>query len=207
MTVENPVTRWIARWIMRIEAAGNVLRIVLFGGTFVSTGVSALATYGHAEWAWPFVAVVTVGTVVFAYVYAERGVLNQKNRDSVDIGDNYSGPTMLMDSLIEARQLALLGYVLQNGGVESYEDLAAELEDVTVEEWTALRDGVDTEALDRDRHAPGDGPGDGDGAGTRWRRGPGGAPPTADGASEARADGPSGGSGAADRETTETRNS
>lgn len=151
MTVENPVTRWIARWIMRIEAAGEVLRIVLFGGTFLSTGLSALATYGYGRLAGPFVAVVIVGTVLFAYVYAEGGVLNQKNRDSVDIGDNYSGPTMLMDSLIEARQLALLGYTLQNGGVESYEELADDLEDVTFEEWVSLREGVDPETLERRR--------------------------------------------------------
>jgi len=142
MTASNRVFRWIARWFMRLEAAGNILRIVLFGGTFLSTGLTALQQYGHQQYAIPFIGVVGGSTILFAYVYAEAGVYNQKNRDTADAGDNYSGPTMLMDSKLEARQLAYLGYVLQNGNGRSFEELNDELQALTEEEWASLRDGI-----------------------------------------------------------------
>ena len=143
MTARNTVFRLIARWFMRFEAAGSILRLLLFGGTFLTTGLSALQQYGYAEYAWPFIGVVTTGTVAFAYAYTRFGVYNQKNRDNADMGDNYSGPTMLMDKRIEARQLAYLAYALQNGREQSFDELESDLEDITHREWADLRDGVD----------------------------------------------------------------
>lgn len=143
MTVENRLFRTVARWIMRVEAAGNVLRLVLFGGTFLSTGLTALQQYGYAGYAWPFIALTGVGTLLFAYSYAEYGVYNQKSRDMADAGDNYSGPTMLMDARIEAQQLAYLGYVMQNGQNKSIKEIQEEMQDLTEREWASLRNGVD----------------------------------------------------------------
>jgi len=147
VTTTNRMGQLVARWVMRFEAAGQVLRILLFGGTFLSTGVSALRAYGHGGWAWPFIAAVTVGTVLFAFIYERAGVWNHKNREKVDAGDNYSGPTMLMDARIEAAQLAALGAALQNGH-DDFEDFYADLEAVTVNEWADMRDGIDIEDVE-----------------------------------------------------------
>lgn len=147
MTASNRLFRWVARWFMRIEAAGNILRIMLFGGTFLTTGLSALKQYGHDQYALPFIGAVGAGTLVFAYVYAEMGVYNQKNRDSADVGDNYSGPTMLFDGKIRARQLAYLGYVLENGNDKSIEEIHEQMQELTEEQWLELRDGADIEKL------------------------------------------------------------
>lgn len=149
MTTKNVALRSLARWVMRFEAAGDVLRIGLFGGTFLTTGVSALAQYGYGHLALPFAAIIVLGTIAFAYAYERAGVYNQKNRDKVDAGDNYSGPTMLMDARIEARQLAYLGYALQNGGAESPEELYEEFREVTDDEWAAMRDGLNIQKLEQ----------------------------------------------------------
>lgn len=149
-TTENRVFRWVARWFMRFEAAGNILRILLFGGTFLSTGLSALYQYGYARYAPPFIVAVGLGTLAFAYVYTEAGVYNQKNRDTADVGDNYSGPTMLMDKRLSAKQLAYLGFVLQNGQDVEYNELVEQMEDLTVEEWVNLRDGIDVDHLEQE---------------------------------------------------------
>lgn len=148
MTVDNAVMRWLARWFMRFEAAGNILRILLFGGTFLSTGLTALQQYGYTEYAGPFILTVSAGILMFAYGYAEAGVYNQKNRDTADAGDNYSGPTMLLDKRIEARQLAYLAHALQNGRQPSFDQLEQDLREITDEEWAALRDGVNIEEID-----------------------------------------------------------
>lgn len=148
MTAGNRVSRWVARWVMRAEAAGNLLRLVFFGLTGLSTALITLKQYGHDTYAWPFTITLVVGTILFMYVYAEQGVFNQKNRDRADVGDNYSGPTMLMDAKLEARQLAYLGYVLQNGRNIDFSELEREMEDLTVEEWVRLREGVDVSDLE-----------------------------------------------------------
>lgn len=146
MTVDNRVLRTLARWIMRVEAAGNVLRILLFGGTFLSTGLTALQQYGLSGYALPFIVVTGVATLTFAYVYAEFDIYNQKSRDMADAGDNYSGPTMYMDAAISASQLAMLAHALQNGDKE-FEELKEEMEEITAEEWKRFRSGIDEEQL------------------------------------------------------------
>jgi hypothetical protein len=133
---------------MRAEAAGNILRIVFFGLTGLSTALFTLRAYGYGEYARYFTALLVGGTVVFMYLYAERGVYNQKNRDTADVGDNYSGPTMLMDARIEARQLAYLGYAIQNGG-KSLAELEEEMQAVTEQEWADLREGIDVGEIER----------------------------------------------------------
>lgn len=146
MTAGNAVFRWVARWFMRFEAAGNILRIVLFGGTFLTTGLQALKSYGHGQYAIPFIAAVGGGTIAFAYAYTRFGVYNQKNRDTADMGDNYSGPTMLMDSQLEAVQLAYLGHALQNGE-KDFDVLREDLQDLTTEQWHEFRGGLDEKEL------------------------------------------------------------
>lgn len=147
MTVENGFVRRIARWIMRVEAAGNVLRIALFGGTFLTTGLTALQQYGYSRYAWPFIGITGSTILLFAYVYAEFGVFNQKSRDMADVGDNYSGPTMLMDGRIRAEQLAMLAYILQSQDNANIEEIREQMHSLTDEQWAQLRDGIEIDNI------------------------------------------------------------
>jgi len=149
MTAQRWWVRLAARWLARVDGVSGQLRLAMLGLTGVSTASITLKQYGYGDYALPFIAGLGLATVVYTYYYTEGGVWNQVARDKTDMSDNYSGPTMLMDAKIEGRQLARVAYVLQNGGVESYDELAEEMDRITVEEWASLRDGVDEEALHR----------------------------------------------------------
>lgn len=125
---------------MRIEAAGSVLRIVYFGGILVTTGVSALNQFGHGDWAWPFVGTVAIGTLSFAYVYAERGLFNQQNRDKNDVGSNFAGPTMLMDDVLIGTAI----FAAQEGREPTAEEREA-IKRAVRQQWHEYRDGVDVD--------------------------------------------------------------
>lgn len=149
----NTAERWWvrlgARWLARINGVSAQLRLAMLGLTGISTATITLKQYGHGDLAWPFIAVIVGGTVGYAYLFGEGGVWNQVERDRADMSDNYSGPTMLIDRRIEGRQLAHLGYLLQNGHSRDAEELADELRQVTDEEWRRMRDGVDIDEVGR----------------------------------------------------------
>lgn len=100
ITTNGPRRGFVAKWLMRLEAAGSILRMTFLGVTAASTLTSALALIG-LQWAAPYVLVAgLLGTVVFAYVYVEWGVFNRKNRERVDRGNNFSRPDMRIDDEI-----------------------------------------------------------------------------------------------------------
>lgn len=94
MTADGPVSRYVARWMMRLEAAGGVIRLVSLGITAVSTTVVAMSTFGYGWLAKPVVAAVIISGLGFAYYYTESGIYNQKNRDKQDAGINFADPGM-----------------------------------------------------------------------------------------------------------------
>lgn len=149
MTAERWWVRSAARWLARVDGVSGQLRLAMLVLTGLSTATLTLRQYGHGEYAWPLIGLTSVGMVVYTYLYNEGGVRNQVSRDNTDLSDNYSGPTMLMDARIEARQLAYLGYVLQNGEDRSFAEIESHLQALTDEEWQQLRHGVDLEAIDQ----------------------------------------------------------
>lgn len=143
MTADRWWVRLAARWLARVEAVAPMVRMGMLSMTGLSTALIGLKQYGYDEYARPLIAVVVVGTLVFTWYYTEGGVFNQKNRDWTDMGDNYSGPTMLMDARLEAKQLAYLAYVLQTGTDKSFDEIQADMQELTDTEWAAMRDGID----------------------------------------------------------------
>lgn len=105
MTVktQGPIRGFLGRWLMRLEAAGSILRMAFLGVTAASTLTSALALIGLEALAPYMLAAGILSTFVFAYAYVEAGVYNRKNREQVDRGDNYAGPTMRIDDELMAR--------------------------------------------------------------------------------------------------------
>jgi len=149
---KNTATRWwvqlAARWLARIDGVSVQLRLAMLGLTGISTATLTLRQYGHGELAWPFIGVLLSGTVVYTYLYTEGGVWNQMNRDRTDLSDNYSGPTMLFDSRIEARQFALLAYELSDDDRPLAEFIES-FEEHTHEEWADLRDGIEVSEIEK----------------------------------------------------------
>lgn len=148
MTATRWWVRMAARWLARVEAVSDIVRMAMLTLTGLSTATLTLRQYGHGRYAWPLISVVLVGGVLFTWFYTEGGVYNQKNRDRMDLGDNYSGPTMLLDRQISAAQFAELAHVLQNGQNLEPEEVEERMQQATVREWASLRDGVDIENLE-----------------------------------------------------------
>lgn len=103
MTADSPFSRFVARWMMRLEAAGGVIRLVSLGITAISTTLVALSTFGYGWLAKPVIILLSCGGLLFAYYYTERGIYNQKNRDKQDAGINFADPGMRIQSEMWAR--------------------------------------------------------------------------------------------------------
>jgi len=102
VATNGPIRGFLGRWLMRLEAAGNILRMAFLGVTAASTLTSALALIGLQQFA-PYVLVCgTILTFLFAFAYVEYGIFNRKNRERVDRGNNFSRPDMRIDAEIIA---------------------------------------------------------------------------------------------------------
>lgn len=145
-TAERWWVRFAARWLARIDGVSGQLRLAMLGLTGVSTASLTLQQYGFGQYAAPFIIALSAVTVVYTYLYSEGGVWNQVARDRRDLSDNFSGPTMLHQNRIQARQLAVLAAALDADADADADDLTDEMQDVTDAEWAGLRDGV---ALDQ----------------------------------------------------------
>jgi len=80
-----------------------MIQLAMLGLTGLSTATLTLRQYGHGEYAWPLIAVVMVGALVFTYLYTEGGVWNQVSRDRQDLSSNFAGPSMRMNNELLAR--------------------------------------------------------------------------------------------------------
>jgi hypothetical protein len=153
VTATRSWVRFAARWIARIDGVSGQLRLAMLALTGISTATLTLKQYGYGQYAWPVIAVITAVTVVYTYLYTEGGVWNQVARDRTDMSDNYSGPTMLFDAKIDARQrseqtIAIIEALTEEPVPEDRrEQIRAGLDSVTVDEWRSLREGVNVEEL------------------------------------------------------------
>lgn len=140
MTADRDWVRWLARWIARVKGVEGQLRLAMLALTGVSTATLTLQQYGHGQYAWPLIAVVAVGTVVYTYLYTEGGVWNQTARDRVDLSTNFAGPTMRIDDELTARGIlaALKGEALTD---RERQAIREELD----EAFEEYRDGIDLE--------------------------------------------------------------
>lgn len=99
------VRGFVGRWLMRFEAAGQILSLAFQGTTAVSALSGVLAFTGYQS-AVPYV--LGVGAVAmfgFAYAYVEWGIYNRKNREKEDRGNNFAKPQNAIDNAIIARDI------------------------------------------------------------------------------------------------------
>jgi len=128
----------VARWLARLDTVKG--QIQSFSLMLQGFGLGYLV---------PYIGIIgTLLGMVYTYYWSEGGVYNQKQRDFMDLGNNYAEPQNLIGHRIGGQQLAYLGYVLQNGKVESFEEIEREMEELTEAEWAALRNGIDVEGVE-----------------------------------------------------------
>ncbi|MDZ7850745.1 MAG: hypothetical protein U5K70_08100 [Halodesulfurarchaeum sp.] len=104
-TAQRWWVRLAARWLARVDGVSGMIRLAMLGMTGLSTATLTLRQYGHGEYAWPLIAVVMSGTLVFTYLYTEGGVWNQMSRDRQDLSNNFAGPSMRINDELLARAL------------------------------------------------------------------------------------------------------
>lgn len=142
MTVdtEGPIRGMIGRWLMRFEAASQILSIGFQGTTAVSA-LSGVLTYSGFQSVVPVVLAVGVpGVFIFAFAYTELGLWNRKNREKADFGNNFARPDMRIDDeIIGAAVFAAMH------GEPPDEDERAAIAEATDTTWRDLRSGVDVE--------------------------------------------------------------
>ncbi len=103
MTANRWWVRLAARWLARVDGVSGMIQLAMLGLTGISTATLTLRQYGHGEYAWPLIAVVSLGALVFTYLYTEGGVWNQVSRDRSDLSSNYASPSMRMNNELIAR--------------------------------------------------------------------------------------------------------
>lgn len=105
MTVRTggPIRGILGRWVMRFEAAGQMLSMAFQGTTAVSALSGVLAYVGYQAYVPYVLAVGGLAAFAFAFGYVELGVYNRKNREKQDRGNNYAKPQNRIDNEMIAR--------------------------------------------------------------------------------------------------------
>jgi hypothetical protein len=138
MTANRRWVRTAARWLARVDGVSGQLRLAMLALTGLSTATLTLRQYGHGEYAWPLIASVAVGGLVFTYLYTEGGVWNQMARDRQDLSSNFAGPSMRMDNELVAR-----GILAAQKGRELTDEERAAIQTELDAAFAQYRDGLD----------------------------------------------------------------
>lgn len=129
---------------MRVEASSQIFQMTFLGITAASTTTTALADIGYSEYAPYLLALGTLLSPAFAYAYVELGVFNRKNRERVDRGDNFVGPTMAIQAMTLSQAIGAAIDAQENG--EDAEVAGREAAAKTLQE---LRDGIDIDEIEQ----------------------------------------------------------
>ena len=140
VSTEGPIRGLMGRWVMRFEAAGQILTMTFQGTTAVSA-LSGVLAYTGQEWIVPFVLAAGILAVFgFAYAYVELGIFNRKNRERHDRGSNFAGPKMRIDDEL----IGAAVFAAQHGRPPDEEEAEA-IADAVEKPWREHRDGVTIE--------------------------------------------------------------
>jgi len=101
----GPIRGFFGRWIMRFEAAGQIISMVAQVTTALSALSGVLAYSGYAGYVPVVLLSGGLGGIAFVYGYTEWGIYNRKNREKQLRGKNYSKPQNAIDDAIIARTI------------------------------------------------------------------------------------------------------
>lgn len=137
MTAERWWVRFGARWIARIDSVQGHLALVFQGMTGVGVASGALKYYGLEQFTGPFIALVALGVLLYAYLYSEGGVWNQVSRDKSDMSNNFATPRdVIDDTLIASGVFAALH------GRQPTQDEQDNIYNAVRTPWEGFRDGI-----------------------------------------------------------------
>lgn len=139
MTVktQGPIRGFLGRWIMRFEAAGQMLSMIFQGTTAVSALSGVLALTGFQQYVPIVLAIGLFGIFAFAFVYVELGVYNRKNREKQDRGNNFAKPQNAIDDAMIARNI-----IAGQQGRTLHEDEREAIEQESLQGFEDYRDGI-----------------------------------------------------------------
>lgn len=138
VNTEGPIRGMLGRWVMRFEAAGQIISMVFQGVTAVSALSGVLAYTGYQSLVPYVLASGSAGVFVFAYIYVELGVYNRKNREKQDRGNNFAKPGHRINNEMIARSVTV---GLKNRRLR--DDEVEEIKDELDETYRELRSGVE----------------------------------------------------------------
>jgi len=140
MTAERWWVRSGARWIARIDSVKGHLNLVFQGMTGVSLASGALKYFGAAWAVGPFIAIIGLSVLGYAYLYSEGGVWNQVSRDRSDMSNNFATPRDVIDDTL----IAVGVFAAINGREPEGEELE-HIQDAVRSQWEEFRHGIDLE--------------------------------------------------------------
>jgi len=145
MTANRWWVKLAARWLARFDTTKGQLQAFSLSITAFSTFSLVLQNAG-LEGFIPYIGVFgVVGWLIYTFLYSEGGVFNQKQRDMSDLGGNYSGPSMLIDDILQA----VAWFTVMHGRAPT-DDEYEQIKDAVVATWQEYRNGVPEEYLNDD---------------------------------------------------------
>lgn len=143
MTAERQWVRFGARWIARVDSVKGHLSLVFQGMSGVGIASGALKYLGLGDFIAPFLAILAVSLLGYAYLYSEGGVWNQVSRDRSDMSNNFATPRDVIDDTLIAT-----GVFAAMHGRQPKDDEIAVISDSVRSQWETFRNGIDLEASD-----------------------------------------------------------
>lgn len=140
MTAERSWVKSTARWIARIDSVKGHLGLAFQAMSGVGIASGALKYFGLGQLVAPFILVVVVGVVGFAYLYSEGGVWNQVSRDRNDMSSNFATPRDVIDDTL----IGVSVFAAVHGRPPDEEEVDV-ICDAVREKWGDFRHGIDLE--------------------------------------------------------------
>jgi len=112
----KPVGKWFSTWVARARASRQLLLIVFFGITAVSTFTNVARDYLTFTQMIVVDSLFLVGLIAFMYLGDILGFFRSQQRDLREMQNNFLNPQGAALQLIRAEQFKVLGEFL-NGGL------------------------------------------------------------------------------------------
>lgn len=141
MTADRAWVKVGARWIARIDSVQGHLGLAFQAMSGVGIASGALKYFGLDHFVAPFIGMVAIGVLGFAYLYSEGGVWNQVSRDRSDLSNNFATPRDVIDDTLIATGV----FAAQNGRPPDDDEQRA-IRQAVRSQWEEFRDGIDLEA-------------------------------------------------------------
>lgn len=138
VSTEGPIRGFLGRWLMRFEVSRSIQGLFFQGTTAVSALGGVLSYAGYSGLVLPILAVWLLSIPTLAYIIADGGILNRKNREKSDYGNNFATPRDVIDDTLIG-----VSYFAAKEGRKPTEEEREIIVEAVREQWSEFRNGVD----------------------------------------------------------------